>query len=68
MRFSLKMRDALIGERMIDFLELEWHEQLTPRQLAARFHIWLNDRYFVERQLPDLRDASYCQLFIDPLN
>ena len=66
-RFSLKMKDALIGDDVVDFLELEWHEQLTPRQLAARFHVWLNDHDFVERQLPDLREATYCQLSIDPL-
>jgi len=67
-RFSLKMKDALIGNDIIEFLELEWHEQLTPRQLASRFHSWLNDQYFIERQMPDLREASYCQLSIDPLN
>ena len=66
-RFSLKVKDALVGENLVDFLELEWHEQLSPRQLAARFHVWLNDQYFVERQLPDLKEASYCQLSIDPL-
>jgi len=61
------MKDARIGDNIVDFFELEWHEQLTPRQLAARFHVWLNDQYFVERQLPDLREATYCQLSIDPL-
>lgn len=66
-RFSLKMEHALIGESQVDFLELEWHEHLSPRQLAAHFHAWLNDQYFVERQLPDLKEASYCQLSIDPL-
>jgi hypothetical protein len=66
-RFSLRMKDAIVDGDVVDFLELEWREQLTPRQLASRFHIWLNDQYFVERQLPDLQDAAYCQLSIDPL-
>jgi len=66
-RFSLKMKDAVIGENQVDFLELEWLEHLTPRQLATRFHVWLNDQEFVERQLPDIKDATYCQLSIDPL-
>ncbi len=65
-RFRLKLMDAHIGPDRVDFLELEWHEQLTPKQLAARFHVWLNDREFVERQLPDLKTATYCQLSIDP--
>ncbi len=66
-RFCLKMKNAHIGEDIIDFLELEWHEELTPRQLAARFHVWLNDQDFVERQLPDLKEAAYCQLSINPV-
>lgn len=65
-RFSLKMKDARIGEETIEYLQLDWHEQLTPKQLAARFHVWLNDHEFVGRQLPDLKDATYCQLSIDP--
>ena len=66
-QFSLKMKDAWIGDNLVDYLELEWHEDLTPRQLAARFHVWLNDQTFIERQIPDLREAAYCQLFINPL-
>ncbi len=66
-QFSLKMKEAWIGDNLVDYLELEWHENLTPVQLAARFHVWLNDQTFIERQMPDLRKATYCQLFINPL-
>jgi hypothetical protein len=66
-RFKLTMRDAWIGNELVDFLELQWHESLSPRQLASRFNAWLSDQTFISRQMPDLRGASYCQLFIDPL-
>jgi hypothetical protein len=60
------MRDALIGDAVVDYLELGWQEELTPRQLAARFQAWLNDSTFIERKLPDLKEAAFCQLFISP--
>jgi hypothetical protein len=66
-QFSLKMKDAWIGDDLVDYLELEWHENLSPRQLASRFHVWLNDQTFIERQMPDLREAAFCQLLINPL-
>ena len=65
--FSLKMKDAIISNEFVDYLELEWKEDLTPRQLASRFHTWLSDNTFISRRLPDLQDAAYCQLFINPL-
>jgi hypothetical protein len=61
------MKDALIGNEVVDFLELQWHESLSPRQLASRFNVWLSDQTFMRRQMPDLQDATFCQLFIDPL-
>ena len=66
-QFSLKMRDAIIRDELIDYFELEWKEDLTPRQLATRFHTWLSDHSFLITRLPDLQDAAYCQLFINPL-
>ncbi len=65
-QFSLKMKEAKIRGEMIDYFELEWKEDLTPRQLAARFHIWLSDNSFIEKRLPDLQEAAFCQLFINP--
>lgn len=66
-KFSLKMMDATVGDRVIDYFELEWKEDLTPRQLAVRFNSWLSDQSFLTTRLPDLQDAAYCQLFINPL-
>jgi hypothetical protein len=60
------MRDAVIGETPVEFLELAWEEDLNPRQLAERFQAWLSDCTFVERKLPDLKEATFCQLTIDP--
>jgi len=66
-QFSLKMKDALIREVEIDYFELEWKEDLTPRQLAARFNSWLSDNSFIKNRFPDLQDATFCQLLINPL-
>ena len=65
-KFCLKMRHARIGETAVDYFELGWQEDLTPCQLASRFHIWLNDKTFLEERLPDLKEAAFCQLFINP--
>jgi hypothetical protein len=65
-QFSLKMKDAMIGNNLVDYFELQLKEDLTPRQLAIRFHSWLSDNTFIANRLPDLQDASYCQLFINP--
>ena len=65
--FCQKMKDARISDEIVDYFELECQEELTSRQLAARFNIWLNDHTFISQQLPDLQEASYCQLFINPL-
>jgi len=65
-QFSLKMKDARIGNEYVDYFELEWKEDLTPKQLAVRFHSWLSDDNFISSRLPDLQDAAYCQLFINP--
>jgi hypothetical protein len=65
-QFSLKMRNARIRNEYFDYVELEWKEDLTPRQLAVRFHTWLSDNTFISTRLPDLQDAAYCQLFINP--
>lgn len=66
-QFSLKMKDALIEDNEIDYLQLDWQESLTPKELADYFNQWLSDQTFIERKLPELIDASYCQLFINPL-
>ncbi len=65
-KFCLKMKDAIIDGATIDFLEVAWEEELTARELAARFHVWLNDQTFIDRKLPDLETAAFCQLFINP--
>lgn len=65
-QFSLKIKDALIGGVAIDYFELEWKEDLTPRQLATRFNCWLNDNSFIRDRFPDLQDAAFCQLLINP--
>jgi hypothetical protein len=65
-KFSLKVKGAIIADQNIEYLELSWQEDLTRTQLAAHFHSWLNDQTFIERQLPDLKNAAYCQLFINP--
>jgi hypothetical protein len=60
------MKDAVIDGTTIEFLEVAWEEELTARELAARFHVWLNDQTFIDRKLPDLETAAFCQLFINP--
>ena len=65
-KFCLKASDALIAGKSVDYLELCWQEELTHAQLAERFHTWLYDQAFVERCLPDLREAAFCQLLINP--
>jgi hypothetical protein len=65
-KFNLKVRDAIIADTNVEYLEISWQEELTQRQLAARFHTWLNDQSFIEKKLPDLREAAFCQLSINP--
>lgn len=65
-KFKLTMKDAIIGKKNVQFLELNWQEDLTCNQLASRFNTWLKDETFIERRLPDLKEAAYCQLSIDP--
>jgi hypothetical protein len=60
------MKNALIGTISVDYLEINWEEELTRKQLAGRFQAWLNDETFIQRRLPDLKEASFCQLLIDP--
>jgi hypothetical protein len=65
-RFCLKIKNALIGTISVDYLEINWSEELDQHQLASRFNTWLHDETFIERRLPDLKEAAYCQLQIDP--
>jgi hypothetical protein len=65
-KFSLKVKGAVIANQNVEYLELSWQEELTRTQLAAHFHSWLNDQTFIERKMPDLVNAEYCQLFINP--
>lgn len=65
--FCLKMKDAEIGRERIDYFEVGWQEDLTPRQLALRFDNWLTDECFFEERMPDLKRAAWCQLHINPL-
>jgi hypothetical protein len=65
-KFCLKMKNALIGTISVDYLEINWQEELTHTQLAGCFQAWLNDETFIQRRLPDLQEASFCQLLIDP--
>jgi hypothetical protein len=60
------MKNAVIGTISVDYLEIKWLEELTGQQLAGRFQAWLNDETFIRRKLPDLREAAFCQLQIDP--
>jgi hypothetical protein len=65
-KFCLKAKDAIIRGTPIEYLELCWQEELTHTQLAQRFNTWLHDQTFVEKKLPDLKEAAFCQLFINP--
>jgi hypothetical protein len=60
------MKNALIGTKSVDYLEINWQEELDQHQLANRFDTWLHDETFIERRLPDLKEAAYCQLQINP--
>jgi hypothetical protein len=64
--FCLKIKNALIGTISVSYLEIIWQEELDQQQLAGRFNTWLHDETFIRRQLPDLKEAAYCQLQIDP--
>ncbi|HBC46604.1 MAG TPA: hypothetical protein DEO84_02880 [candidate division Zixibacteria bacterium] len=66
-RFCLKLKNAVIGTISVDYFEIKWLEELTGQQLAGRFQAWLNDETFIQRKLPDLKEAGFCQLLIDPL-
>jgi hypothetical protein len=65
-KFCLKMKKALVGTISVDYLEINWQEDLNQEQLAGRFNTWLYDESFIEQRLPDLKEAAYCQLMIDP--
>ncbi len=65
-KFRLKMKDAIVSGMAVEFFELCWQEDLDPQGLADRFRTWLNDQTFIERRLPDLQEAAFCQLTIDP--
>jgi hypothetical protein len=65
-QFCLKLKNALIGTISVDYFEIKWNEELTKNQLAGRFQAWLNDETFIQRKIPDLKAASFCQLLIDP--
>jgi hypothetical protein len=65
-KFSLKMKNAIIGTKYVQYLEIDWSEDLSRQELAERFDTWLNDETFIRHKLPDLKEASYCQLLIDP--
>lgn len=60
------MEDAIIGGTPVEFLEVCWQEDLDAQELADRFRTWLDDRTFIEKRLPDLKEAAFCQLTIDP--
>ena len=64
--FCLKLKNAVIGTISVNYLEIKWLEELTGQQLAGRFQAWLNDETFIQRKLPDLKEAAFCQLQIDP--
>ena len=66
--FKLTLKNAVVSDKFIDFLELQWQEDLSPVQLAGRFNKWLYDDEFVRENLPDLARAGQCLLFISPLN
>ncbi len=65
-KFCLKMRNAIIGTKYVQYLEIDWSEDLSRQELAERFDTWLNDEMFIRHKLPDLKKADYCQLLIDP--
>jgi hypothetical protein len=65
-KFCLKLKDAVIGQNSVDYFEVSWQEELDTQELADRFGAWLKDQNFIERKLPDLKNAAYCQLSIDP--
>ena len=65
--FSLKLKNGFLGGSEIQFLELEWNEELTKNELVDRFNAWLYDQDFIEKRLPSLATADFCQLSINPL-
>ena len=64
--FKLEIKNAIIGEKAVDHLVLSWLEELDQEGLAERFRAWLKDPEFIEKRFPDLKQASYCNLTIDP--
>jgi len=64
----LTLKNAIVSDKFIDYLEFQWQEDLSPVQLAGRFNRWLYDDEFVRKSLPDLARAGQCLLFISPLN
>jgi hypothetical protein len=65
-KFRLKMENAVIGTKYVRYFEIEWQENLSRKELAERFNAWLNDEFFIRNRLPDLKEAGFCQLQIDP--
>lgn len=65
-RFCLQMKNAVIADLIVDYFELRWQEELSAYQLADRFNVWLRDEAFIEKRLPDIREAAFCQLTINP--
>ncbi len=65
-KFCLKIKNAIIGTKSVQYFEIAWNEELNQQELANRFHSWLNDESFMQKRLPDLKEAAFCQLLIDP--
>lgn len=65
-KFALKMKQAEIKDICVEYFEIGWKENLSAPELADRLNLWLNDEGFLQQRLPDLKDAAFCELTIDP--
>jgi hypothetical protein len=65
--FCLTMKNAIISGQQVEYFQLDWHEDLSPVQLAGRFNQWLYDDDFIHKSIPGVNHIGYCMLSINPL-
>lgn len=66
-KLTLTLRDALVNNRWVDLIALEWTTRATPEEVLEMSQKWITTQNFLTQRMSGVKRVGESSFTIEPL-
>jgi len=66
-KLTLTLRNALVNNRWVDVVSLEWNTQASPEEVLHMSQEWITTQNFLTRHMSGVKKVGESSFTIEPL-